>query len=56
MRKLNLLLSFILGMTLLFSGCAAKKAAAGAVMQNRDPTTIITESRIEFENLLFIDF
>ena len=27
MRKLNLLLSFILGLALLFSGCAAKKAA-----------------------------
>ena len=27
MRKLNLLLSFILGVALLFSGCAAKKAA-----------------------------
>jgi len=24
-------------------------------MQNRDPTSIITESRIEFENLLFIE-
>ena len=39
MRKLNLLLSFILGLALLFSGCAAKKAEPNPKIFSHLPTS-----------------